>query len=156
MNLWIETQRPALLNLMGKLDGLVLNDSEARLLTGLSNTVEAGRAAAAMVKHFVVVKKGEHGSLLFADGRIYTLPAYPAFNVIDPTGAGDCFAGAMMGYLAAANCHDATSLLAGMAHGTVVASLELEGFSLQKLMMIRRADIDARLAEFISMTSFGK
>ena len=93
MNLWIEAERQALLRLMSDIDALVLNDGEARQLTGLTNTVAAGAAAAGMVRGFVVVKKGEHGSLLFVDKKVYALPAYPAVHVIDPTGAGDCFAG---------------------------------------------------------------
>jgi cytidine kinase len=152
MNLWIEHERQALLRIMSSFDGLVLNDSEARLLTGLTNTVAAGKAVAGMVRRFVVVKKGEHGSLLFTGHKVYALPAYPAVDVVDPTGAGDCFAGAMMGYLAAAGRYDAPALVAGMAYGTVVASLELEGFSLKRLEAIRRADIDARFAEFVAMT----
>ena len=152
MNLWIENERRALLRLLGEIDGLVLNDGEAKLLTGLSNTVAAGKAVAGMVRRFVVVKKGEHGSLLFAGGKVYALPAYPSVNVVDPTGAGDCFAGAMMGHLAAAGKHDAAALVAGMAYGTIVASLELEGFSLERLGTIRRADIDERFTEFVAMT----
>jgi cytidine kinase len=156
MNLWIENERRSLLHLLGKIDGLVLNDSEARLLTGLSNTVAAGDAVAKMVRRFVVVKKGEHGSLLFAEGGVFVLPAYPAVNVVDPTGAGDCFAGAMMGHLAAGGRHDAASLLSGMAYGTIVASLELEGFSLDRLQVIGRADIDQRYAQFVKMTRIGQ
>jgi sugar/nucleoside kinase (ribokinase family) len=107
MDLWIQNEPAALRALMGRLDGLVLNDSEARLLAGETNTVAAGRKVLGMVKQFVVVKKGEHGSLLFARGagggagEVYPMPGYPTEKVIDPTGAGDSFAGAMMGYLAA-------------------------------------------------------
>jgi len=154
MNLWIEGEAEALRALLGRIDGLVLNDTEARQLTGEANTVAAGQKVAEIVKRFVVVKKGEHGSLLFAGGRIFALPAYPATAVVDPTGAGDSFAGAMMGHLAAIDRADPEALLAGMAYGTVVASLELEGFSLDRLTAITRADIDARLAEFVTMTRF--
>ncbi len=153
MNLWIDGEPDALKALLGKIDGLVLNDGEARDLTGEPNTVIAGQEVAEMVRKFVVVKKGEHGSLLFVDGDIYALPAYPCTNVVDPTGAGDSFAGAMMGYVAAQDAIAPQTLLAGMAYGTVVASLELEAFSLDKLRQITRADIDARFAEFLAMTT---
>ena len=151
MNVYIESEPEALRALLGRIDGLVVNDGEARQLTGLPNAVTAGRKVAEMVKQFVVVKKGEHGSLLFADDKVFALPAYPSTNVVDPTGAGDTFAGAMMGHIAARGSADPQTILAGMAYGTVVASLELEDFSLDKLCRISRADIDARLAEFVGM-----
>jgi len=151
MDLWIERESAALQAMLGRLDGLVLNDTEARQLTGQANTVVAGAKAAEMVKRFVVVKKGEHGSLLFAGGKVHVLPAYPSMNVVDPTGAGDSFAGAMMGYLASRDRRDPASLLKGMAYGTVVASLELEDFSLNKLQRTSRADIDARFKEYLGM-----
>jgi len=152
MNLWIENEPEALAALLGRIDGLVLNDSEARMLTGEANTVAAGVETAERVRRFVVVKKGEHGSLLFADGEIFALPAYPSTNVVDPTGAGDSFAGAMIGYVAATGKADPRTLLAGMAYGAIVASLELEGFSLDKLQHVTRQDIDTRFDEFVRMT----
>ena len=93
MDLWIDSQRDALAGLLGSIDALVLNDSEARQFTGNPNVIAAGLEIARLVRRFVVVKKGEHGSLLFADGRTWALPGYPTLNVVDPTGAGDSFAG---------------------------------------------------------------
>jgi sugar/nucleoside kinase (ribokinase family) len=154
MDLWIGTQRDALTNLLGHLDGLVLNDSEAKLLTGEPNVVAAGMEVAKLVRQFVVVKKGEHGSLLFAGGRVFAMPSYPTFNVIDPTGAGDSFAGAMMGHLAAEDHFDIPTLRRAIAYGSVTASLELEDFSLNKLMRITRKDIDERMQEFANLTAF--
>ncbi|NQU76284.1 MAG: sugar kinase [Planctomycetes bacterium] len=151
MDLWIESERDALEALLGRLDGLVLNDSEARQLTGESNTVVAGQKVARAVKRFVVVKKGEHGCLLLTGGEVYALPAYPCTKVVDPTGAGDSFAGAMMGHLAAVGSVEPKTLLAGMAYGAVVASLELEDFSLNKLRRISRCDIEARFRQFTQM-----
>jgi len=151
MDLWINTELDALKSLLARVDGLVLNDSEARMLTGEANTVIAGAKTAEMVRRFVVVKKGEHGSMLFANGDVFVLPAYPSTTVVDPTGAGDSFAGAMMGYVAAAGDAEAQTLLAGMAYGTVVASLELEDFSLEKLQHVKRGDIDERFAQFVGM-----
>lgn len=153
MDLWIETERPALVELLERIDGVVLNDAEALQLTEKHNLIEAGLEIASMVRQFCVVKKGEHGSVLFRDGRVYPLVGYPARNVVDPTGAGDCFAGGMMGYLAAQGATDPGSIRRAIAYGSVVASLELEDFSLRRLMAISREDIDRRLEEFIEMVN---
>lgn len=154
MDLWIDTQRDALESLMGRLDGLVLNDSEAKLLTGRANVVRAGIEISQKVKGFVVIKKGEHGSLLFVGGRVYAIPSYPTIDVVDPTGAGDSFAGAMMGYLADKDATDASALRWAVAYGTVTASIELEDFSLNRLTATSRDDIDRRMAEFQDLTHF--
>ncbi|MCD4825381.1 MAG: sugar kinase [Phycisphaerae bacterium] len=154
MDLWIETERELLLNLLDNIDGLVLNDSEAIQLTGKSNLIEAGLEIAGLVKRFCVVKKGQHGAILFVNERAYPLPGYPARKVADPTGAGDCFAGGMMGYLAAEDRVDDETLRRAIAYGTVTASLELEEFSLNKLMKIDRNAINTRLDEFLEMTKF--
>ena len=154
MDLWITTERETLMDLLGRIDGLVLNDSEARLLTDRANVIAAGAEIAGLVRRFVVVKKGEHGSLLFADGRVAALPGYPAANVVDPTGAGDSFAGAMMGCLAADDSADPAALRRAMAYGTVTASIELEDFSLRSLLAATRRDIDDRLREFRELCSF--
>ena len=154
MDLWVETQREVLIELLGRVDGLVLNDSEARLLTGQANVVAAGLACLAMVRRFVVVKKGEHGSLLFFDGEVHPMPGYPVVEVVDPTGAGDCFAGAMMGYLAAEGAVDRRTLHRAAAYGTVTASVNLEDFSLNRLLMTTRDDIDARMAQFERLAGF--
>ena len=151
MNLWIETTRELLCELLGKLDGLVLNDSEAVMLTEQSNLIKAAEAIRKMGPKFVVIKKGEHGSMIeHKDGRV-SLPAFPARDVIDPTGAGDSFAGGMMGYLAAAQDTSFDALRRAMAYGTVVASYNIEAFSLDRMMQISRADIDARYAEYARM-----
>ena len=165
MDLWINTQRETLVALMSEIDGIVLNDSEAVLLTGKNNIIQAGLEIAKMVKRFCVVKKGQHGAILFIGGAAYPLAGYPAVTVVDPTGAGDCFAGGMMGYLAdidaAANADDTDTFVSfvknlkrAIAFGTVAASIELEDFSLNRLLKITRNDIDARLHEFLEMTSF--
>jgi sugar/nucleoside kinase (ribokinase family) len=154
MDLWISTQRGALMKLLGRIDGIILNDSEAKLLTGEPNVIVAGMAIAEMVRKFVVVKKGEHGSLLFMDKRVCALPSYPTINVIDPTGAGDSFAGAMMGFIAAQDRADVATLRRATAYGTVTASIELEDFSLSKLLRCCRADIDARMTEFQDLVVF--
>jgi sugar/nucleoside kinase (ribokinase family) len=154
MDLWIRDEREGLMALMMQIDGLVLNDSEAKLLTGKPNIIEAGLAIGRMVRKFVVIKKGEHGSLLFQDGQTYPMPGYPMTRVVDPTGAGDSFAGAMMGYLASEDQTDAQTLRRAIAYGTVTASIELEDFSLNRLRATTREEIDQRLEEFRSLTGF--
>jgi sugar/nucleoside kinase (ribokinase family) len=154
MDLWIANEPAALDRLLGEVDGLVLNDAEAKALSGRSNLVEAALAVGRRVRGFVVVKKGEHGSLLVTGGKVCPLPAYPAVRVVDPTGAGDCFAGAMMGYLAAADRSDEAALRTAIAYGTVTASLELEDFSLNRLLRTTRGEIDARLQELRDMVGF--
>ncbi len=151
MDLWIKTQHEPLMKLLGRLDGLVLNDSESELLTGKTNLVAAAQAIRKMGPKFVVIKKGEHGALLeHADGRAM-LPAWPTADVIDPTGAGDSFAGGMMGRLAAEGDLSFDAVRRALAAGTVVASYNIESFSLDRLRQITRADIDARLAAYAKM-----
>lgn len=154
MDIWINSERDTLLELLGRLDGLVLNDSEAKLLAGEPNVVSAGLAAAKRVRRFVVVKKGEHGSLLFMDGEVYALPGYPTCRVVDPTGAGDSFAGAMMGYVASLDRGDSATLRKAIAYGTVTAGIGLEDFSLNRLLRTSRQDIDARLEDFAEIIGF--
>ena len=111
----------------------MLNDSEAKLLTGDENLVRAGHGVAKMGPRFVVVKKGEHGAMFFSEHETYVLPAYPTPEVVDPTGAGDSFAGGMMGYLAEQGNFEPKTLKEAMAYGTVVASFSVEDFSLDRL-----------------------
>ena len=154
MDLWITTKREGLADLIGRIDGLVLNDSEAKLLAGEPNVIAAGMEIARRVRRFVVVKKGEHGSLLFADGEVSALPGFPMLDVVDPTGAGDSFAGAMMGYLTEQDRLDRATLRRAMAYGTVTASIVLEDFSLNRLLATTRQDIDARLRRFEERVRF--
>jgi cytidine kinase len=154
MDHWILTDRPNVLKMLKRIDGLVLNDSEAKLLTGDENLVRAGRAVLKMGPRFVVVKKGEHGAMFFSAKETCVLPAFPTSQVVDPTGAGDCFAGGMMGYLAAQGNVEPKTLKQALAYGTVVASYCVEDFSLDRLKQIDRAAIDGRLAEYRRMLSF--
>jgi sugar/nucleoside kinase (ribokinase family) len=154
MDLWINIQRDALAALVKRLDGLVLNDSEARLLTGDENLVRAGRAVQAMGPKFVIIKKGEHGAMFFSQDETYVLPAYPTSQVVDPTGAGDSFAGGMMGYLAAEDRFDPQTLKKALAYGVVVASFNVEDFSLERLKQIERPQLDQRLTEYRKMLTF--
>ncbi|WP_425398801.1 PfkB family carbohydrate kinase [Aeoliella sp.] len=154
MDLWIQTQRDDLEELMRQLDGLVLNDSEAKLITDTENLVEAGHAVREMGPRFVVIKKGEHGAMFFSEHETYVLPAYPTPDVIDPTGAGDSFAGGMMGYLAEQDDFEPNTLKRAMAYGTLAASFNVEGFGLERMQQITRDDIDRRMSEYEKMLSF--
>ncbi len=154
MDLWINIQRDALLALLKRVDGLLLNDSEAKLLTNEENLVTAGRKVRELGPKFVIVKKGEHGAMFFGENETYVMPAYPTSRVIDPTGAGDSFAGGMMGYLAEHGDFSPKALKTAIAYGTVTASFTVEDFSLDRLRAITRADLDARVAEYRQMLSF--
>ncbi|MEM8945496.1 MAG: PfkB family carbohydrate kinase [Planctomycetota bacterium] len=154
MDLWIQTQRDDLEALMRQLDGLVLNDSEAKLMCDTENLVEAGHRVRAMGPKFVVIKKGEHGAMFFSEHETYVLPAYPTPNVIDPTGAGDSFAGGMMGYLSEQDNFDPQTLKTALAYGTLTASFNVEGFGLERMTEISRDDIENRMRDYRQMLSF--
>ncbi len=167
MDLWINSARADLEALLHHVDGLVLNYDEAELFTKTKNPVTAARAmlkdfgATAADKpglKFVVVKKGEHGCILVHRDAIAALPAYPAEKVIDPTGAGDTFAGGMMGFIASSDSGGKLrgpasfeTIQAALAHGTVVASFNIESFTLSRLQTLKKAELDARLREFAKM-----
>jgi sugar/nucleoside kinase (ribokinase family) len=154
MDLWINIQHDELLALLKRLDGIVLNDSEAKLLTDEENLVRAGHKVREMGPKFVVIKKGEHGAMFFSRDETYVMPAYPTPQVVDPTGAGDSFAGGMMGYLAECGSIEPRTLKKALAYGTVVASFNVEDFSLQRMRQIDRAHVDARLEEYRRMLAF--
>ena len=151
MNLWIDTARDELAELMGKVDGMVFNDEEAVMLTDTTNLVAAGRRVLTWGPKFVVIKKGEHGAILVTPTSVVALPAFPTHRVVDPTGAGDSFAGGMMGYLATGDAYDESQLRRAMAYGTVVASFNVEDFSLDRFRAIDRTDIDDRLGQYQAM-----
>ncbi|GIW92976.1 MAG: adenosine kinase [Pirellulaceae bacterium] len=154
MDLWIREESDLLRELLRRLDGVVLNDGEAKLLTQEENLVLAGQRIRAMGPRFVVIKKGEHGALYFSERDTIALPAYPTARVVDPTGAGDSFAGGMLGYLA--SCEQLTSqeFRRALVYGTLVASFVVEDFSLDRLRQIDRSTIDKRLETYRSMFQF--
>ncbi len=170
MDLWIANERDALMELLGRIDGLVLNDPEAFQLTGKTNLVRAAEAILEMGPRFVIIKKGEHGSFVMlrdhaGAGELHEsvamLPAFAARDVVDPTGAGDSFAGGMMGHLAATDAAgdgrlDLDELRVAMAYGTVVASFTIESFSLDRLRSLTRAEVDERLTTFRRMLHLGE
>ena len=155
MNFWIELTRPELDALIKRIDGLILNDSEAKMLTGESNIITASRKILTQGPKFVIVKKGEHGAIFVSEYEMYVVPAYPMEKVVDPTGAGDSFAGALMGYIASQQGNlDGDTIKNALVYGTIVASFLLEGFSLDRLKEIGRADIEERREAFRMMTAF--
>jgi sugar/nucleoside kinase (ribokinase family) len=154
MDLWIREQHPDLMQLLKRIDGLVMNDSEAKLLTSDENLVSAGRKILDLGPKFVVIKKGEHGAMFFSEHETYVLPAFPTERVVDPTGAGDSFAGGMMGYLAAQNNFDPKTLKEAMAYGILVASFNVEDFSLDRLREIDLDDLQLRMEKYKKMLSF--
>jgi sugar/nucleoside kinase (ribokinase family) len=154
MDLWINIERDNLDELLRRVDGLVLNDREAILLTGDENLVRAGRSVLEMGPKFVIVKKGEHGAMFFSKFETYVMPAYPTSRVVDPTGAGDSFAGGMMGRLAEQKNFDPRTLKEALAYGVVTASFNVEDFSLDRMTSIGRDDIDHRMEEYRRMLSF--
>ena len=157
MDLWIRTANPELRALLQRVDGLIVNDSEAAELTGVRNAISAGRKILDMGPKFVVVKKGEHGAILIHPEGSAVIPAFPIddANVVDPTGAGDSFAGGFMGYLAREGRFDFVSLQKAMAYGTVVASFSLEAFGLDRMRTLKFDEITKRLAQFQQMARVG-
>ncbi|OGX18289.1 MAG: sugar kinase [Omnitrophica WOR_2 bacterium RBG_13_44_8b] len=148
MNYWIEHKRKSLLKLLKRVDIYVANDQEARALSGEYNLVKAARFLSSAGPKMVLIKKGEHGVLFYKDGFTFSIPAYPTDKVIDPTGAGDAFAGGFMGYLTRLKCINEAAIKKALAYGTVAASLNIEGFGVEKTSGITMQDLDKRLAQF--------
>jgi cytidine kinase len=154
MDLWINIQHEELMRLFKRIDGLVINDAEARLLTDDENLVRAGKQILKLGPKFVVIKKGEHGAMFFSEHETYVMPAFPTPNVIDPTGAGDSFAGGMMGYLAEKGNFEPRTLKEAMAYGILTASFTVEDFSLDRLKQIERPHLEHRMQQYRQMLSF--
>jgi sugar/nucleoside kinase (ribokinase family) len=154
MNLWIEGERDELIKTLSAVDGIIINDAEARQLTGKVNLIDVGEELLKLGSKFAVIKKGEHGALLLTSDGPTAIPAFPTRDVVDPTGAGDSFAGGMLGYLASVGDYSNESLRRGIIRGTVVSSLTIEAFSLGRLVEATREDVDRRVAEFIKMLRF--
>jgi sugar/nucleoside kinase (ribokinase family) len=156
MNLWIEIARDSLVAAIGGVDCLILNDAELRQLTGKPNLVSAAREILTWGPSVIVAKQGEYGAALVTTESFFALPAYPLETVIDPTGAGDTFAGGFVGYIAE-HLQDELSdelLRSAMAHATVLASFNVEEFGTERVQRLKREEIDARLAELRSITQF--
>jgi sugar/nucleoside kinase (ribokinase family) len=154
MNLWIDIRQPDLKKLCARVDLLVLNDEEARQLSGEKNLVIAARELAALGPKYVIIKKGEHGALLFKGDEVFALPALPLSRVTDPTGAGDVFAGALIGYLARSGDLSTSNLRRALVYGSVLASFCVEGIGIDRLSAVTPADVQTRFEHFQRLTSF--
>jgi sugar/nucleoside kinase (ribokinase family) len=154
MNFWISGKPDEVRRTLAAVDILLINDAEARQLSGEWNVVKAARAIRAMGPHTLVVKKGEHGVLMFSEEGSFAAPAYPLEEVFDPTGAGDTFAGGFLGYLAGAAKVDEAALRRAVVMGSTLASFCVEAFSLDRLLTLSRPEIDARYRLFKRLTHF--
>ncbi|MCC6848512.1 MAG: sugar kinase [Deltaproteobacteria bacterium] len=154
MNLWIETTRDELGALLRRVPLLVINDEEARLLSGERNVVRAARRILELGPTSLMIKRGEYGVLFFSGDSVFSAPAYPLEEVFDPTGAGDTFAGGVMGYLASTGDTSPAGIRKAIVYGSVVASFTVEAFSLERLRTLTRDDIERRYRQFVSLTSF--
>ena len=175
MNFYIDTAYDSLMELLKKIDGLLVNDSEAKQLTGqigacccaggtagtptintacAGGTLAAARRILELGPRFVIVKKGENGAMFVSRHDIFLIPAFPTEHLVEPTGAGDSFAGGMMGYIASEGKADAETIKSAIACGTIAASYQVEGFGAEKLEQITLEDIDERLRQFRRMVNF--
>lgn len=154
MNFWMDVALDELKQVLGMVDLLMVNDSEARQLGGEYSIVKAAKKIQAMGPKYLIIKKGEHGALLFYEGKIFAAPALPLEDVFDPTGAGDTFAGGFIGYLARINDTSFESMKAAVIIGSAMASFCVEKFGPTRLKDVTPAEIDARVQEFVSLANF--
>ena len=154
MDHWIAESRADLLDLLKDVDILSINDSEAELLSGDRNVVVAARKILDMGPKSLLIKRGEYGALLFSADDIFAVPAYPLETVVDPTGAGDCFAGGLFGSLAESGEFDGKGLRRAIVHGSVVASFAVEDYGLARLKTLTRDEVDRRFQAFMALTDF--
>src|SRR3954471_13651970 len=154
MDLWLNVALPDLLRLIKRVDAFVLNDSEARQLTDDSNVLSALKKIHKMGPRYVIIKKGEHGSILSGPSGLFIAPAYPLQSVCDPTGAGDSFVGGLLGYLASQKGSVEKNLRRGIIHGSAVASFCCEGFGLNRTTRATKKAINERVRELEKMVAF--
>lgn len=154
MNFWIEGKWNELMKVLKHASVLVINDSEARLLTGVNNLIEAARKIFELGPEIIIIKKGEHGAMLFTKDSLFVIPSYPTEKVIDPTGAGDSFAGGFIGWLDRTKDLGIENLKVAIVFGTVIASLTIEQFSLEGIRNLSTDDINKRLIKFRNITQF--
>lgn len=155
MDLWIQTAQEDLKVLLKRVDMLILNDGEARELTKQTSLIKAGWQLQQMGPRYVAIKKGEHGCLLFGQGEFFSAPAYPLEDIHDPTGAGDCFAGGLLGFLATNDSFSFAELKRAVVYGSVIASFNVEAFSLGRLQTLTQPEIKERFKKFRELSEFG-
>jgi sugar/nucleoside kinase (ribokinase family) len=154
MNYWIEGRKPELIKLLKKVSVLIINDSEARLLADEPNLVKAAKMIRAMGPQILIIKKGEHGALLFMENTVFSAPAYPMEMIFDPTGAGDTFAGGFIGYLHKTNDLSAENMKCAVIYGSTMASFCVEQFSTGGLEQLTFSKIKERFREFLKLSRF--
>ena len=154
MNYWITSKKESLLKVIGKTNLFILNEGEARQLFETPNLIQAGKMALKLGPKYVIIKKGEHGALLFSNGKYFSAPGYPLEEVKDPTGAGDSFAGGLVGYLSKTGDISEKSIRKAVIYGSTIASFCAENFSLDYLKTIKPADIKARYKIFREIRKF--
>ncbi len=154
MNFWMDIAMDDLKAVLLKVDVLMINDAEARQLSGEASLVKAARTILGMGPRFLVIKKGEHGALLFHENQVFSAPGLPLEEVFDPTGAGDSFAGGFIGYLAKSKDISFENMKTAIIVGSACASFCVEKFGPNRLREVTRADLDARLAEFVQLVNF--
>jgi sugar/nucleoside kinase (ribokinase family) len=154
MNFWMDIALDELKTALGMIDLLMVNDSEARQLSGEHSIVKAAKKIQAMGPKYLIIKKGEHGALLFYDNKIFSAPALPLEDVFDPTGAGDTFAGGFIGYLTRINDISFESMKAAVIIGSAMASFCVEKFGPNRMKEITATDIESRVNEFVDLSNF--
>ncbi|PQV65107.1 ribokinase [Abditibacterium utsteinense] len=154
MNLWINIARDQVLAIFRRVDIAVLNDGEAKMLTECQSTIEAGRELLKLGPRAVIIKKGEHGALMFSQEGIFSAPSYPIERVVDPTGAGDSFAGSFAGFLAARGDLSYENLKRAVIYGGAVASVTVQDFSLQSLRALQKDEVEKRYQTVQQMAAF--
>jgi sugar/nucleoside kinase (ribokinase family) len=153
MNLWIIHQRGDLEKVLKRINMFIISEEEAQMLTKEHNIVRAAREILKMGRFSLIIKRGGYGAILFTqNNQVFAIPAYPLENVVDPTGAGDSFAGGFMGYLASRNTIDLETIQRAMIYGNIVASFSVEGFSVERLSTLTREVLRDRLSDFLTMT----
>ena len=154
MNFWMDNCLEDLIEALKNVDVLTINDEEARQLSGENSLVKASKVIKNMGPKYLVIKKGEHGALLFGEGKVFSAPALPLENVFDPTGAGDSFAGGFIGYLSKTNDTSFENMKSAVIYGSVMASFCVEKFGTQKLTEITDKDVAERLQQFVNLAKF--
>jgi len=154
MNFWINNKKKSLIDAIKKVDVLLLNDGEARQLFSTINLVNAANQALRLGPKAVIIKKGEHGALLFTKNKHFSAPGYPLENIKDPTGCGDSFGGAFIGYLAKTKDLNEQNFRRAIVYGSVVASHNAEDFGLNRLKNLAMSDIEKRYREFQDIREF--
>ena len=154
IDFWISTKRASVVKMFKSVDAVVINDEEAKLLTKEFNLIKCAKKIMGWGAKYVIIKKGEHGSLMFFEDVIFTSAAFSLEKIVDPTGAGDSFAGAMMGYLASKNKTDLATIKKSVVYGNVMGSFAVEGYGTEVLLRIKKSDIKKRITQYEKMTCF--